>query len=86
MQTLSISLPDQFKDYIDQQIAGGEFASISDYFLQLLQKDREQKEEDQVEAFLNESLNDDEEERELTPAEWADIRNEALTALQSRQS
>ncbi|MBS1832618.1 MAG: hypothetical protein JST65_07895 [Acidobacteria bacterium] len=40
--------------------------------------------DDRLEAFLNESLNDDEETRELTPAEWADIRDEAMTAFQAR--
>lgn len=43
MATMTVSLPDPMKDWIEAQIRTGEYASSSDYVRDLVRRDREQK-------------------------------------------
>lgn len=40
MATMTVSLPDQMKDWIETQIRKGEYASTSDYVRDLVRRDR----------------------------------------------
>lgn len=44
MATLNISLPDAMRDWIDTQIASGEYASASDYLRDLIRHDQRRRE------------------------------------------
>lgn len=44
MATMTVSLPDPMKDWIEAQIARGEYASTSDYVRDLVRRDRERRE------------------------------------------
>jgi antitoxin ParD1/3/4 len=46
MATMTVSLPDQMKDWIEMQIRKGEYASTSDYVRDLVRKDRARRGED----------------------------------------
>jgi antitoxin ParD1/3/4 len=46
MATMTVSLPDQMKDWIETQIRKGEYASTSDYVRDLVRKDRARRGED----------------------------------------
>ncbi|MGL4488100.1 MAG: type II toxin-antitoxin system ParD family antitoxin [Rhizobiaceae bacterium] len=41
---MNISLPDPMKDWVETQIAGGDYASASDYVRDLIRKDRDYRE------------------------------------------
>lgn len=43
MATMTISLPDPMKDWIEAQIKQGEYASTSDYVRDLIRRDRERR-------------------------------------------
>jgi antitoxin ParD1/3/4 len=43
MATMTISLPDPMKDWIEAQIKQGDYASSSDYVRDLIRKDRERR-------------------------------------------
>jgi antitoxin ParD1/3/4 len=44
VKSMNISLPDPMKDWVETQIAGGNYASASDYVRDLIRKDREYRE------------------------------------------
>ena len=44
MTTMTISLPEQMKRWIDAQVEGGAYASASDYMRELVRRDRERRE------------------------------------------
>ncbi len=40
MATLTISLPDIISDWLDMQVASGEYANVNDYLLDLIRNDQ----------------------------------------------
>lgn len=42
MATMNISLPDQMKEWVDQQVATGRYANASDYFRDLIRDDQDE--------------------------------------------
>lgn len=46
MATMTISLPDRMKDWIEEQLESGHFASSSDYIRDLVRRDRDRREAD----------------------------------------
>lgn len=43
MATMNISVPDPMKDWVQDQIDGGKYASSSDYVRDLIRKDQQEK-------------------------------------------
>jgi len=83
MQSMNISLPDPLKKFVDGQIAQGRYSSASEYVCELIRADEKRKAEEQLEAKLLEGLSSP--ESELTPADWSEIRKEALAKLEARK-
>lgn len=48
MATMNVSLPDPMKDWISAQIAGGRYASSSDYIRDLIRRDQEYRAKQQA--------------------------------------
>lgn len=46
MATMTVSLPDPMKDWIEAQIRRGDYASVSDYVRDLVRRDRERREQE----------------------------------------
>lgn len=46
MATMTVSLPDQIKDWIESRIRDGEYASASDYVRDLVRRDRARRGEE----------------------------------------
>ncbi|HTV32532.1 MAG TPA: type II toxin-antitoxin system ParD family antitoxin [Methylocella sp.] len=46
MATMTVSLPDPMKDWIEAQIRRGDYASISDYVRDLVRRDRDRREQE----------------------------------------
>jgi antitoxin ParD1/3/4 len=46
MATMTVSLPDPMKDWIEAQISQGEYASTSDYVRDLVRRDRARREQE----------------------------------------
>ena len=56
MTTINISLPDQMKEFVDEEMGEGGYRDASDYFNVLLQEQLKRKAEQKLEGLLQESL------------------------------
>ena len=74
MTSINISVPDQMKDFIDEQIGEGGYRDPSDYFQALLIEQQRRKAEEKLEDLLRQGLSS--EMSALDEKEWEDIRNE----------
>jgi antitoxin ParD1/3/4 len=83
MESMNISLPEPLKRFVDGQISTGRYSSASEYVRELIRADEKRKAEEVLEAKLLEGLSSA--ETELTPADWSDIRKEALAKVEARK-
>ncbi len=83
MQSMNISLPAPLKQFVDEQLKDGRYSSVSEYVRELIRDDEKRKAAAKLETLLLEGLKS--EESELTPADWADIRKEAMSRMTARQ-
>lgn len=83
MQSMNISLPDPLKQFVEGQIAQGRYSSASEYVRELIRADEKRKAEDELEAKLLEGLKSS--KAVLTPADWKEIRAEALAKVAARK-
>ena len=56
MATMTVSLPDPMKDWIEAQISQGEYASTSDYVRDLVRRDRARREQELTLDALRQKL------------------------------
>jgi antitoxin ParD1/3/4 len=80
MATMTVSLPDPMKDWVEAQIQTGAYASSSDYVRDLIRRDREQKA--RVDALRK--LIDEAEESGISPRGLDEIFAEARAIAKSR--
>jgi antitoxin ParD1/3/4 len=85
MQTMNISLPDELKQFVDQQIASGRYSTASEYVRELIRGDEKRKAQEQLETLLLEGVQSSE-STAMTQEDWADIRREAVKQFQRRKS
>ncbi len=85
MQTMNISLPDRLKEFVDGQVGSGGYSSVSEYVRALIREDEKRKAQEKLESMLMEGI-DSGGPTELTPQDWADIRQEALKKLEAHRS
>jgi antitoxin ParD1/3/4 len=52
MQTMNISLPDQLKDFVDEQVGSGRYSTVSEYIRELIRDDEKRKAREKLEALL----------------------------------
>jgi antitoxin ParD1/3/4 len=81
---MNISLPEPLKRFVDQQIAGGRYSSVSEYVRALIRADEQRKAEERLEALLLEGLQG--EAAVLTQEDWASIRQEALSRVRAAKN
>jgi len=74
MTTVTISLPETLKAFIDEQVAQGGYGSVSEYLRCLIRDDRKRRDEAKLEAMLLEGLESG--SSEVTPETWEAIRQE----------
>ena len=68
-----LAIPEELQIYIDAQIQTGAYASAVEYFLYLVQQDRQRKQaQGKLEGLLQEGL--DSEGEPVTPAYWQNLR------------
>lgn len=85
MQTMNISLPDQLKEFVDDQVGSGRYSSVSEYVRDLIRDDEKRKAQEKLEALLIEGIQGGE-ATEMTRQDWSDIRAEALKQFEARKS
>jgi len=74
---VSFPIPKEFESYIESQLQSGNYPSVGEYFLALLQHDRRRKEaEARLVSLLQEGL--ESETEVVTPEYWQDLRRSVL--------
>ena len=72
-----LAIPEDLQTYIEAQIQAGAYASAVEYFLDLVQQDRQRKQaQAKLERLLQEGLDSDGEP--VTPAYWQNLRVSVL--------
>jgi len=84
MTTVTISLPESLRTFIDKQIKSKGFGNVSEYFRTLIRKAQEQEADAKLEALLIEGL-DSGEDVELTRGFWKDLKSEAAHLLRKHR-
>jgi len=85
MQTMNISLPDQLKEFVEEQVGSGRYSSVSEYVRDLIRDDEKRKAHEKLEALLMEGIQSSG-PTAMTPQDWDDIRREALKQFEARKS
>ena len=74
---IQISLPDQIRTYVEEQLTVGGYSSVSEYFLHLVRQDQKRQFQEKLETLLLEGLNS-ENSTEVTPEFWQQLRDSVL--------
>ncbi|PSB12728.1 type II toxin-antitoxin system ParD family antitoxin [Pleurocapsa sp. CCALA 161] len=85
MKSINISLPEEMRIYIEEQVASGGYSTTSEYIRQLIRQDRQQKAEKQLEQLLLEGLNSGE-ATPMTAKDWAEIRQAVTDKIAARKN
>lgn len=85
MTTVTISLPDSLKAFIDEQLAAKGYGNVSEYFRTLLREAKEREDEARLEALLVEGLTTGGEDIPLTREFWKDLKAEAMDLARKHQ-
>ncbi|HEY3411877.1 MAG TPA: type II toxin-antitoxin system ParD family antitoxin [Armatimonadota bacterium] len=85
MPTMNISLPDQLKDFVADQVGSSRYSSISEYIRELTRNDEKRKAQGKLEAPLVEGIMGGD-PTERTRQDGGDIRREAVSRFEVRKS
>jgi antitoxin ParD1/3/4 len=79
MTTMNISLPDDMKAFVEDRVAQEGYASVSEYFRDLIREAQRRKAKLELEAKLAEGLQGA--PTRMTRKDWQAIEREALDGL-----
>jgi antitoxin ParD1/3/4 len=74
MNTMNIALPSQMKDFVQAQVEGGGYSSVSEYVRQLIRADQQRKAREEIDHKLVEAL-DGGNATPWTPAELEKLKS-----------
>jgi antitoxin ParD1/3/4 len=80
MTTLTISLPDSLKQFIEREVDTGGYGNVSEYVRSLLREAQQREADRRVEALLMEGLNSGGEVA-VSQEFWRDLRRDAAAIL-----
>lgn len=83
MATITISLPETLKSFVESQMEAKGYGNVSEYFRSLLREAQEKENEARLEALLLEGLASGKGEVP-DAAFWADLKAEAAQLLAAR--
>lgn len=85
MTTVTISLPESLKSFIDEQLSTKGYGNVSEYFRSLLREAQEREQDARLEALLLEGLASGGKDLPLGKAFWRDLKGEALTVAKKHR-
>jgi antitoxin ParD1/3/4 len=75
METVSVTLPESIKQYVEDQVAKGGYSSVSDYMRHLVETDQREQARAALESEVLKGLNSGE-STPMTSEDWRAIREE----------
>jgi antitoxin ParD1/3/4 len=81
MTTMNVSLPDNMKAFIEEQVSREGYASASEYFRNLIREAQRRKAKQELEAKLAEGLQST--SKKMMRKDWQSLEQEALEGLAS---
>ena len=84
MASLHVSLSDEMRSFVDEQVQGGSYHNHSEYVRDLIRHDQESRARKRVDALLLEGLESGRPEP-LTPNDWREIRQEVRARAARKQ-
>jgi len=85
MTTVTISLPESLKEFVEGQVRTKGYGNVSEYFRGLLREAQEREADQHLEKLLLEALDDPRPDIEITPEYWAQKRYSILARLAERK-
>ena len=80
MSTVTISMPESLREFVDAQMKRQGFDNVSEYFRALVREQQAKEADGQLEALLLEGLESGEDIK-VTPEFWKDLKAEATALL-----
>jgi len=80
MTTVTISMPESLRKFVDVQIKRRGFGNVSEYFRALVREQQTKEADSQLEALLLEGLESGE-DLAVTPRFWKELKTEAAALL-----
>jgi antitoxin ParD1/3/4 len=84
METVSVTLPESIKQYVEDQVAKGGYGSVSDYMRHLVETDQREQARAALESEVLKGL-DSGESTPMTSEDWRAIREETERRHAARQ-
>lgn len=84
MASLHVSLSEEMRSFVDEQVRGGSYHNHSEYVRDLIRHDQEARARKRVDHLLLEGLESGRPEP-LTPDDWKEIRQEVRVRLARKQ-
>ena len=84
MTTLTISLPESLKEFIDREVSTKGYGNVSEYVRGLLREAQAREADARLEALLMEGLSTGE-DIALTPEFWSELKQDAAKILSRRR-
>ncbi|MGK7892785.1 MAG: type II toxin-antitoxin system ParD family antitoxin [Xenococcus sp. (in: cyanobacteria)] len=85
MKSINISLPEEMRIYVEEQVTSGSYSTTSEYICQLIRQDRQRKAEKHLEQLLVEGLNSGE-ATPMTAEDWTEIRQAVKNKIAARKN
>ena len=79
MSTVTISIPDNLKLYVEEQVKTKGFGNVSEYFRSLVREAREREVQSRLEALLLEAL--ESESIPVTPEFWKELKADTAAKI-----
>ena len=84
MATMTISIPEPLRGFMQKQMKSKGFGNVSEYFRTLLRKAQEEEADAKLQALLLEGLSSGK-DAELTREFWKDIKTDATHLLKKHR-
>ena len=85
MTTVTISLPESLKQFVDTQVASKGYGNVSEYFRSLLREEQERERDVRLETLLLEGLASGD-PIPVNDEFWTNLKAEAIRAVAERRS
>ncbi|HUQ91749.1 MAG TPA: type II toxin-antitoxin system ParD family antitoxin [Bryobacteraceae bacterium] len=85
MTTLTISLPESLREFIDRQVKTKGYGNTSEYLRTLVRDAQEAESKKRLENLLREGLESGGKDIEADPKFWSDLKAEATALIAKRK-